>query len=321
MKTIRILALTAMAAALTACSNDDEVNSNYPSDNIVRITANVGNAATRASYNDNNLSEFYICIDNQTAPDYTYHKVKVTKDPTTNSWKTASQMLWQNALKPVNITAVTDNNNTCCHGSEVGEQVENDQSSATDYRSDFLVYQKDRFIPDEHLVGSCIPITFSHLFSQLNINLTFGTEFNEGQATGYLADNPITSIKVGGSILKAICDFTATPVSVTTNANFSAEDVTPHVDGSFTAASANAENAKVSYSCILVPQTIDAGKFNIKFSANGKIYDWTSSADFTLESGMKHTLNLVIGKDVVKLGSFTIKAWEDAGNTTVLATE
>ena len=320
MKTIRILALTAMAAALTACSNDDEVNSNYPSDNIVRITANVGNATTRASYNDNNLSEFYICILTGNT-NYTYDKVKVTKDAKTNTWKTASQMLWQDAQTPVIITAVTDNTNTCCHGSEIYEQVEKDQSSATDYSSDFLVYKKDSFIPDKHLVGGCIPITFSHLFSQLNINLTFGTEFNEGQATGYLADNPITSIKVGGSILNAVCDFNTTPVSVKTNTTFSAEDITPHVDGSFTAATANAENAKVSYSCILVPQKIDAGKFNIKFSANGRIYDWTSSADFTLESGKKHTLNLVIGKDVVKLGSFTIKAWEDAGNTTVLATE
>lgn len=125
---------------------------------------------------------------------------------------------------------------------------------------------------------------------------------------------------MGGSILNAVCSFT-TSVTVTADTNKTAEDITPHVDGNFTAATANAENAKVQYSCILVPQTISAGKFSIKFTANGRIYDWTSSADFTLESGKKHTLNLVIGKDVVKLGSFTIKAWEDAGNTTVLATE
>ena len=318
MNTIKILALTAMTAALTACSNDDEVISSYPSDNIVRITANVGEAATRASYNESNLKEFYICILTGNT-NYKYDKVKVTKDPTTNTWKTASQMLWQNAQAPVTITAVTDNTNTCCHGNNVYEKVDTDQSSATDYRSDFLVYKKQGFVPETDLdKNGCIPITFSHLFSQLNINLTFGTEFNEGQTTGYLTANPITSIKVGGSIINAVCDFSASRITATTDTRFSAEDVTPHeVTGSFTEASDNSENAKVQYSCILVPQTIKAGDFSVTFTAGGKVYVWKSSADFTLESGHQHALNLTIGKDVVELGSVSITPWEDAATETL----
>ena len=318
MNTIKILALTAMTAALTACSNDDEVISSYPSDNIVRITANVGEAATRASYNESNLKEFYICILTGNT-NYKYDKVKVTKDPTTNTWKTASQMLWQNAQAPVTITAVTDNTHTCCHGNEVYEKVYIDQSSATDYRSDFLVYKKQGFVPETDLdKNGCIPITFSHLFSQLNINLTFGTEFNEGQTTGYLTANPITSIKVSGSISNAVCDFTARPITATANTRFSAKDVTPHeVTGSFTEATSSNKNAKVQYSCILVPQTIKAGDFSVTFTAGGKVYVWKSSADFTLESGHQHALNLTIGKDVVELGSVSITPWEDAATETL----
>ena len=317
MNTIKILALTAMTAALTACSNDDEVISSYPSDNIVRITANVGEAATRASYNESNLKEFYICILTGNT-NYKYDKVKVTKDPTTNTWKTASQMLWQNAQAPVTITAVTDNTNTCCHGIGVYEKVDIDQSSATDYRSDFLVYKKQGFVPETDLdKNGCIPITFSHLFSQLNINLTFGTEFNEGQTTGYLTANPITSIKVSGSIPNADCDFTEPPITATADTRFSAEDVTPHVvANSFTAATSD-KKAKVQYSCILVPQTIKAGEFSVTFTAGGKVYVWKSSADFTLESGHQHALNLTIGKDVVELGSVSITPWQDAATETL----
>ena len=50
MKAIKFFAITAMAAAMiTSCSNEDELSqSNYPSDNIIRITAGVNNAKTRA---------------------------------------------------------------------------------------------------------------------------------------------------------------------------------------------------------------------------------------------------------------------------------
>ncbi len=323
MKTIKILALTAMTAALTACSNDDEVMSNYPSDNIVRVTASVGEAATRASYNESNLKEFYICINNSSNANYTYHGTKVTKDAN-NAWQTASQMLWQNATTAVDVYAFTKAQvtATCCCGSGIEASVKTDQSNATDYSSDFLGYKKTGFVPKTDLEGGYIPVTFSHLFSQLNINLTFGTEFNEGQSTGYLTANPITSIKVGGSIPSAVCDFTtASGITATVKSSASAEDVTPHqVTNSFVAASTSNEKATVQYSCILVPQKISAGNFVVTFVADGKAYVWKSSVDFTLESGHQHALNLTIGKDVVELGSFTIKPWEDAATET-LATE
>ena len=320
MKTIKILALTAMTAALTACSNDDEVISNYPSDNIVRVTASVGEAATRASYNESNLTEFSMCIINSSNPSYKYHGIKVTKDAN-NAWKPETQMLWQNAQTPVNIFAFTKAQGvaTCCCGSNIEASVKTDQSDATDCSSDFLGYKKKGFVPETDLDGnSCIPITFSHLFSQLNINLTFGTEFNEGQTTGYLTANPITSIKVSGSIPTAVCDFTASTITATADANVSAEDVTPHVVAtSFTAATANNKNATVQYSCILVPQQISAGNFSVTFTIDGKLYVWKSSADFTLESGHQHALNLIIGKDVVELGTFSVKPWDDAATETL----
>lgn len=50
MKAIQFLGMTAfMAAMLTGCSNDSELaHSNFPDDNIIRVTAGVNGAVTRA---------------------------------------------------------------------------------------------------------------------------------------------------------------------------------------------------------------------------------------------------------------------------------
>ena len=325
MNTIKILALTAMTAALTACSTDDEVISSYPSDNIVRITANVGEAATRASYNESNLKEFGLCLVNEQNTNYAYHNLKVTN--VNGTWTPEKQMLWQNKDTKVNIVAYAPHmtwthhggGDYCVYHEYTAARVKSDQSDATDCSSDYLVYKKENFDPSTDLDGNgCIPITFSHLFSQLNINLTFGTEFNEGQTAGYLTQNPVTDIKVGGCSILANIFFRNTPVSTTPAQDQSCfEDVTPHVvANSFTAATSD-KNAKVQYSCILVPQTIKAGKFSVTFTAGGKVYVWKSSADFTLESGHQHALNLTIGKDVVELGSVSITPWEDAATETL----
>lgn len=48
-----------MAAAMfTSCSNDgDLAQSNYPSDNIIRVTTDLNNAKTRADENSGSLME------------------------------------------------------------------------------------------------------------------------------------------------------------------------------------------------------------------------------------------------------------------------
>lgn len=50
MKAIQFLSMTAfMAAMLTGCSNDSDLaHSNFPDDNIIRVTAGVNGAVTRA---------------------------------------------------------------------------------------------------------------------------------------------------------------------------------------------------------------------------------------------------------------------------------
>ena len=71
MKVIQFFAITAMAAAMfTSCSNDEElVQSNFPSDNIIRVTAGVNNAKTRGIEANGTLldKDFLLTIVSKTA--------------------------------------------------------------------------------------------------------------------------------------------------------------------------------------------------------------------------------------------------------------
>ena len=110
MKAIKFFAMTAMAAAMfTSCSSEDELSqSNYPSDNIIRITAGVNNAKTRAEGAagtplKNPLS---LTVVNKNAPKYTYVNQVFTKDEN-EVWKCSEvqPLLWQNETTPVDIVA------------------------------------------------------------------------------------------------------------------------------------------------------------------------------------------------------------------------
>lgn len=114
MKVIHFFAITAMAAAMfTSCSNDgDLAQSNYPSDNIIRVTTDLNNAKTRADENSGSLMEkdFLMTIVNKNsesslAATYTYVNKRFSK--TSGTWSCGETLLWQNAITPVDIVAFT----------------------------------------------------------------------------------------------------------------------------------------------------------------------------------------------------------------------
>lgn len=310
MKAIKILtAATLVTAFFASCSNDEDLaQSNYPMDNVVRVTTNVKDITTRAFHSTNTLDEFAFCIVNPNSTQYSYDNVKVTKAAST--WTPASQMLWQNASQPVDIIAYAPYYNvsqyeTMSNATNYPVYVKEQQEADT-YESDFLVYKKKGFVPGTDLTNGAVDITFTHALSLLNINIEFGNEFNE---TAPLASNPITNINIGGSVNLGYADFTTDAISVTADATSAPVLIVP-VLGDFNAATNNDAHATVSYSAILIPQTIASG-FRVEFEIDGKNYVWTASESVTLESGKKHQLNLTVGKDVVKSGYITASPWDE----------
>ena len=63
--------------------------------------------------------------------------------------------------------------------------------------------------------------------------------------------------------------------------------------------------ANTSYEGIVIPQEVSI----IKIVIDGKTYTYTHPTGFTLESGKIQTVNLIVGRDEITLGSVTINDW------------
>ena len=335
MKAIKFFAISAMAAAMiTSCSSEDELSqSNYPSDNIIRVTAGVNNAKTRAEGQGVTAMDkpFSLTIVNRNtestelAAKYTY-KDKVFSKSSSGDWTCSETLLWQKATTPVDIVAfapaqenkfrgVCDNDRNI---KPITYSVAKDQTTADD-KNDLLYYYAPGFNPGESLDKGKLNIQFNHAFCMIDINVTLGTEFNKPEV---LKESPIVKVTLGGTKIAANVDVTKAASVVTVSETDAATDITT-TKGSFDKA-ANAEaNAKSHFSCIAIPQTVAGKTFKVSLMTAGKRYEWTSDKEITLQSGYRYTLNLSMGNDVVLLkgGSISATPWTEITSDKPLETD
>ena len=335
MKAIKFFAISAMAAAMiTSCSSEDELSqSNYPSDNIIRVTAGVNNAKTRAEGQGVTAMDkpFSLTIVNRNtestelAAKYTY-KDKVFSKSSSGDWACSETLLWQKATTPVDIVAfapaqenkfrgVCDNDRNI---QPIAYSVASDQSTSS-ANNDLLYYYAPGFNPGKSLVDKKLNIQFNHAFCMIDINVTLGTEFNKPSIP---TTSPIVKVTLGGTKIAANVDVTNTASVVTASGEATATDITT-TNGSFTTA-ANAETNAISrFSCIAIPQTVGANTFKVSLMTAGKLYEWTSDKEITLQSGYRYTLNLSMGNDVVLLkgGSISATPWTEITGDKPLETD
>ena len=324
MKAIKFFAITAMAAAMiTSCSTDDELSqSNYPSDNIIRVTAGVNNAKTRADGAGTELkNDFSLTIVNKNAPKYTYTDKVFSKS--SGDWACSETLLWQKSDALVDIVAFAPAqtgkfNGVYAEGSiqPITYSVADDQSTKSD-NNDLLYYYAPGFNPGKSLVDKKLSIKFNHAFCMIDIVVTLGTEFNKPEV---LKESPIVKVTLGGTKIEANVNVTNAASVVTASEEAAATDITT-TKGSFTPAE-NADkkadpeaNAISRFSCIAIPQTVAANTFKVSLMTAGKRYEWTSAAPVELKSGYRYTLELSMGNDVVLLkggsdnGGITATPW------------
>ena len=354
MKAIKFFAITAMAAAMiTSCSTDDELSqSNYPSDNIVRVTAGVNNAKTRADVKYSPMDKpFSLTIVNRNtesselAKKYTYVDKVFSK--TSGDWACSETLLWQKATIPVDIVAfapaqegkfkgVCDNDRNI---QSITYSVAGDQSTWSD-NNDLLYYYAKDFKPGEGLKDKKLSIQFNHAFCMIDIVVTLGTEFNKPSIP---TTSPITKVILEGTKIEANVDVknaatssttgstegttegstTTTTASVVTTSETAAAAKITTTNGSFTTA-ANAETNAISrFSCIAIPQTVGANTFKVSLMTAGKLYEWTSAEPVELKSGYRYTLKLSMGNDVVLLkgGSISATPWTEITSDKPLETD
>lgn len=316
MKAIKFFAISAMAAAMiTSCSTDDELSqSNYPSDNIVRVTAGVNNAKTRAEGAGTEMkNDFSLTIVNKNAPKYTYTDKVFSKK--SGDWACSETLLWQKSDALVDIVAFAPAqtgkfNGVYANGSiqPIAYSVASDQSTASD-NNDLLYYYAPGFNPGKSLVDKKLNIQFNHAFCMIDIVVTLGTEFNKPSIP---TTSPIVKVTLGGTKIAANVNVTNAASVVTASETAAATDITT-TNGSFTTAADPEKNAISHFSCIAIPQKVAANTFKVSLMTAGKLYEWTSATPVELKSGYKYTLELSMGNDVVLLknGSISASPWTE----------
>lgn len=294
MKAIQFFAITALGAALFAsCSNQEELaTGSYPSDNLIRVTAGVNNDMTRSEEVTATAltQDFSLTVVNNTNANFSYaNEIFSLNDGT--EWTCSNKLLWQNLSTPVEIVALypaTDANTFSGVYSKEDKSygtitygVNSDQSTAAE-ADDLLLYHNTNFVPEKDLQDGKLDIQFNHAFCRVDIEVTFGSEFN---ATNGLAENPIQGIRVEGT--KIAADINLASASPTITAKGDAASIIP-TPGNFTPAASAANQAVARYSCMVIPQTAD---LNIVLHTSDREYEWTGTK-MALESGKQYTLKL-----------------------------
>lgn len=330
MKTIKNLAMLAVAALATAACNNDEnlvtPTDHFPADGIIRVAADVTDPQTRAGMETNNLTMFQLRVQNPVNDTYSYNaQMKKDGDQWVSHKNDGSEkmmMLWQNKTQKVNVAAVcipgitlTDDNWKATGATPVNIKVEADQSKDDKLnKSDLLAMQNHEFNPATELTtGGKMKVELKHRLAKLNLTVKLGTDFNlNGIGT---TNNPITEVNVNGTNTKAAWTLITDEFS-----GLSEKKSVKPLQTSYTAGNADKQNAVAKYECILLPQTINANGFAVKIVIGGKLYTWKSGDKVTLTSNTQYNLTLTVGKDIVVIGSFTATPWID-GDTQNIETK
>ena len=200
MKAIQFLGMTAfMAAMLTGCSNDSDLaHSNFPDDNIIRVTAGVNGAVTRAETLGTELNsnfKFSLTVINkaplkegENSNKYTYGN-RIFKKETGTEWSCDKILLWQDAKTPVDVAALApaSSSDTFYDSYDFWDEkitpmeysITADQNPQKP-ENDLLYYYKSNLVPKDALNSSGkLDIQFNHAFSMIDINVTLGTEYSQ----------------------------------------------------------------------------------------------------------------------------------------------
>lgn len=301
MKKINMIATAALATLLAACSNDSDVfNTPDYADTPIGLNVNVGPMATRAGYDNTNLtgSSFGLYLTTEgTNSDERYNCTnrEVRYD---NGWTIqGGQLLWKSNDATVTYYAYLPYTGIVGDAASYAFAVQTDQSTEDNVKaSDLLCTGQQPATP-----GTALDITFKHALSKLNVTLKKGSELEDGQNLTF------TSVTLSNCATATTVNLTDGTTGNTTN---SGQTITLY---------AATENEQ--YECILVPQTF-AQSLKVEITDNnGKVYTFTSNKDLTFASGEQYTLNLTVGRDKVTTGTISAKSWGEEQQGGDLVTE
>ena len=289
-----LFALMAMALTLGSCS-DNENGIGGETSKYITVSTSIGNM-TRVATDANGgqtfeegdeISVYAWTGDATTVPAATGRVVdnainKLTK----GSWISTPQMLWKNNRDKhyfigVYPTKAISDLSAGEYTFDETKQVESDLLVAVN--KDGLSYNVDE--------QQTVPLTFTHVMAKLVVNLTYKNQWGTEGPT-------VDKVVVGDAVKSATVNYLTkviTPSAVAEDkANFDMPALT----------------ANKQYASIIIPQD---GVQKITVVIGGKNFIYDNGTPFKFESGKITTINLEVGRDIIKLGNVNISDWGSTG--------
>lgn len=283
---IKNLLLATTAALLAACSTDSDV---LPPQDLgqIRVTASVG-AMTRVAHSGNSTTfetNDRISVYAWLGADNNMQRLVVDNSINTlggdGTWTAEPQMLWADNTSDHYFLGIYPERN-----------------GATDYDADPYTLDFNNQTASDLLVarttakptGSAVKLEFEHVMAKLVVNLSFRNEWT-------IAPEVVSVTAV--ACTEATVNYLENPVEVTpaTGQNLV---VIP-----FTGTSA-------SFAGIMIPGQSGFRTINVTLE-NGKVYTYTHPSGIDLQPGRYTTVNLVLGRDNIKLddAGISVSDWEN----------
>lgn len=283
---IKNLLLATTAILLAACSTDSDV---LPPQDLgqIRVTASVG-AMTRVAHSGNSTTfetNDRISVYAWLGADNDMQRLVVDNSINTlggdGTWTAEPQMLWADNTSDHYFLGIYPERNR-----------------TTDYKADPYTLDFNNQTASDLLVarttakptGSAVKLEFEHVMAKLVVNLSFRNEWTIA---------PEVVSVTAAACKEATVNYLENPVEVTpaTGQNLV---VIP-----FTGTSA-------SFAGIMIPGQSGFRTINVTLE-NGKVYTYTHSADIDLQPGRYTTVNLVLGRDNIKLddAGINVSDWEN----------
>lgn len=301
-KNFLTIAIIAATLTLSSCSNDDAPQ--MESAKYITVTTEISGMSRVATDSDGNQSfedgdVISVYAWTGTAPDGEI--VAPAKDERVvnnshntlsgSSWIAEPQMLWRNMQEKHYFIGVYP-------AIEQGKGLDDDLTKyaytlnpADEKASDLLVaVQTDGILASY----GAVPLAFTHTMAKVNVNLTYRNQWGVDE-NGQNKVPTVTSVQLANAANKA-------------TVNLLTKNVTPDEDSrDVQTLPVVAENTR--YSSLVIPQSKVT---KITIVIDGKNYVYTHSSDMKFESGKVTTINLIVGRDEIKLSGVTVTPWNEA---------
>ena len=289
-----LFALMAMALTLGSCS-DNENGIGGETSKYITVSTSIGNM-TRVATDEkggqtfeegDEISVYAWTGDATVAPETSERVVNNAINKLTNgSWVSTPQMLWKNNRDKhyfigVYPTKAISDLTAGEYAFDETKQVESDLLVAVN--KDGLSYNVDE--------QQTVPLTFTHVMAKLVVNLTYKNQWGTEGPT-------VDKVVVGDAVKSATVNYLTKVITPSTVAEDKANFDMP------------ALTANKQYASIIIPQD---GVQKITVVIGGKNFIYDNGTPFKFESGKITTINLEVGRDIIKLGNVNISDWGSTG--------